>query len=574
MKISGNYRRILGVIVLFLVGIVSYAQNGFYSTVNAKKVIVGSTIEYSIVADNVKSAKNFNLPDFGGLKLISGPMQSNSTTIINGQRTSKQSLVYTLLASKAGVFTIGKANGIINGKKTFSNSIRIEVVQNKKGVALDGKENKMFVRLEAASPSIYIGQQLTLSYVIYTQVSVQSVNILKESDYNGFYVEENVRYSRANSIKEINGIQYHTSVLKQVCLYPQQTGTYNFEEAVFKIGIADKNQQNSRSLFFRSNLNYHNATTNALKVLVKEVPDPIPSDYIGGVGKYSINAQLDRRTVQNNKAFNLTVIIKGDGDPKMFNPPVLNLKEDFEVYEPILLQENKVEEDNVQVFSKKYQYTIVPKKEGRFYITPEYSFYNPDSIRYEQIRRGPFPIEVTKGKVIEQIVDHTVIKEYRADWNIKVSKPSPSIYNSTGFNGFLWISLCCLIGMFGTKFYQESTAEGREKSARKKEIHAKAIAKLIKAKSLMEAGDERVFHDEIFKTIQNYLSEKFEMEIGSVTSNKVSEVLSGRNIEQNIIESINRILKNAQLAIFGGMSENTMQEIYDELADIITKLEN
>ncbi len=549
------------------------AQTGFYSTVSAKKIIIGTTLEYSIVAENIKSVRDIEAPNFGGLKVISGPMSSTSTSFINGVTSSKQERIYTLSATKPGTYTIGSASANIKGKKSYTKKIKIEVVANKSKTKGENKEEKFFVKMIPSDTIVYIGQQLIIDYVLYTQVSVQAANMLQESGYDGFYKEDNNRFSRSNSIKEVNGIQYQTSRIRQVSLYPQQTGTYNIEEAIFKIGIATNNNRQSRSIFFRNTLNYHNVITNNIKIRVREVPTP-PLDYIGGVGDFKLQAKLDRQTVQNNKALNLYLIIEGNGDPKMFTPPILNLGENLEVYEPILKEERDQEMANTRYFSKKYQYTIVPKKEGRYNINVKCSYYNSDSSRYERLSKGPFSLQVQKGRIAEKIVDNIIKKELRQNWDIAEIKPSTSMLSLNLLNGFILLSFIGLLGMIGTKVYQIKTSDERQENKRQKELKDRVLSRLKEANKYKEENNSRAFHDEIFKAIQKYLSDKFGMTTGNITTQKITDTLQKEQINQSVIDEINSLLNDSQMALFGGVNNRSMQETYDSLTRIIENLES
>jgi len=103
--------KLISTILFFLfLQTIAIGQSEFIATVNAKKVIIGSNIEYTMTAKNVKSVNQFETPDFGGLKVISGPNLSSSTSIINGRITKGESRVFSLIADKPGKYIIGKGS--------------------------------------------------------------------------------------------------------------------------------------------------------------------------------------------------------------------------------------------------------------------------------------------------------------------------------------------------------------------------------------------------------------------------------------------------------------------------------
>ena len=48
------------------------------------------------------AVSDFTLPDIRGLKLIAGPSRRSQISIVNGKRSSSESLIYRYLADKAG----------------------------------------------------------------------------------------------------------------------------------------------------------------------------------------------------------------------------------------------------------------------------------------------------------------------------------------------------------------------------------------------------------------------------------------------------------------------------------------
>lgn len=73
------------------------------------------------------SASNFKAPNLSDFDVYSGPNQSSSMQIVNGNMSQSISLSYMLSAKKEGKFTIGAASIVVNGTKLESNVIPIEV---------------------------------------------------------------------------------------------------------------------------------------------------------------------------------------------------------------------------------------------------------------------------------------------------------------------------------------------------------------------------------------------------------------------------------------------------------------
>src|SRR5690606_28375054 len=80
-------------------------------------------IDFAMNADG----DNLQLPTFENFRIISGPFQQISTSIINGKRSMNKSYGYTLQPTKQGVLTIGSASIVIKGETYKTEPVSIEV---------------------------------------------------------------------------------------------------------------------------------------------------------------------------------------------------------------------------------------------------------------------------------------------------------------------------------------------------------------------------------------------------------------------------------------------------------------
>src|SRR5690606_3126679 len=93
-----------------------------------------------------------------------------------------------------------------------------------------------------------------------------------------------------------------------------------------------------------------------------------------------------RKELKANDALNLKMTISGKGNLKLLSPPVLNLPEGFETYEP------KATENGT---SKTFDYLIIPRSEGTYTLNNlDFSYFNLDTKKYVTIPSGQIVIRV------------------------------------------------------------------------------------------------------------------------------------------------------------------------------------
>jgi predicted solute-binding protein len=93
----------------------------------AKKVGIQDRFEvrYSIQNANVQ---RFSLPTLTDFDVVGGPMQSQSTSYVNGERSSSIELTYIFKAKHKGTLVIPGGIAMMDGKQYRSNDVSIEVI--------------------------------------------------------------------------------------------------------------------------------------------------------------------------------------------------------------------------------------------------------------------------------------------------------------------------------------------------------------------------------------------------------------------------------------------------------------
>lgn len=83
----------------------------------------------------------------------------------------------------------------------------------------------MFVRAIPNKTNVVKGEEVVISYKLYTLLPVSEYSIQKIPSSIGFWIEELDRQETPSlSIEEYNGQRYQVAILRKVIVYPQRTG--------------------------------------------------------------------------------------------------------------------------------------------------------------------------------------------------------------------------------------------------------------------------------------------------------------------------------------------------------------
>jgi len=182
------------------------ADNIQFTATAKTNVSVGEkfVITYSL---NTNSAANFESPSFNGFTVLSGPNQSSSSSmqIYNGKtiQSVSYSITYIVMANNEGKFTISPATVFINGKTYKSNSLNINVGKGNSSTQSAGnnknqhnqtvQENNtptnvsdkdIFLKASTDKKSVVQGEQIIVTYKIYTNVQILQYVINKLPSYS------------------------------------------------------------------------------------------------------------------------------------------------------------------------------------------------------------------------------------------------------------------------------------------------------------------------------------------------------------------------------------------------------
>ena len=86
--------------------------------------------------------------------------------------------------------------------------------------------------------SAFVGEQVTLTYKILTQLQITQVEVKEIPSLNGFWVEEiEVPKNPTAANRVVNGKQYAEYVIKKQALFPTKEGALQIPSATFGLVV-------------------------------------------------------------------------------------------------------------------------------------------------------------------------------------------------------------------------------------------------------------------------------------------------------------------------------------------------
>ena len=361
-----------------ILGVLNAQELKFVASVNKAKAVVDEQIKLTYSLNAMGNA--FNQPDLSAFNLLMGPQQMYGVQQNqNGRSTQTMSFTYIISGKKPGKYLIQPASVRIGNGLVKSNTVEIEIVKNQntnnqsqasKGNSAAGANDKttgndLFIKVTASKTNSIVGDQILVSYKLYSRYSQLNYELSKAPTFNGFYSEDIILGKNTNGQKETyNGQDYLTAEIKKVLLFPQKSG--KLEIPPIELACVVRQRVQAQSIFdqmFGGGYRDVEVDLKSPTVTINvDSPDAIgkPADFNGAVGKLDYSLSLDRNSVKSGEAVNLKLVISGRGNLKLIEPPTLGLAPELEVYDPQIVDNISVSSGGM-TGSRTFDYLIIPR---------------------------------------------------------------------------------------------------------------------------------------------------------------------------------------------------------------------
>ena len=550
--------------------------------ITGEQILIQYTIEGQV--------SNFQAPNFNGLKVLSGPNPStqSSISIINGKRESSRTTTYSfyIQAVKEGIFNISPASIKVNDEKILSKSYKLEIVQAKqknKKTNSKLKEN-LFIKVDVSKRNIVVGEQIMVTYKLFTRLDLQNTELKKLPELNGFWAKDLETSSRFKR-EIIDGLPYNTATIKKTVLTAQKSGKLIIDPMQLKCDIRIENKTNNRDPFAnffggRFQIQEEIITSSPITINVDILPNE-PINFKGIVGNMNITSEIDKDTINTNDALTYKVKITGTGNIELIKPLDINVPDDFEIYDPKISE--KIFEGGRKRSVKTFEYLIIPRYEGEYKIPPiNLTIYNPRTKKYEKKESFLHKITVNKSNSEEVGLNHQkiLLKKEQKDINYintktKLHKINNHIINIKLF--YILFFLPVLVIIILTIYENIFPKENKDTISWKNKKANRIAQKRIKSASYyIEKNDYEGFFEETEKVIWGYFADKFKVPVSNLSKETINKYFKKTKISTETQNNFIKLLNECEYARYAPTNNKyaKMDKILNNTKNIIIQVEN
>ena len=590
------------ILLLFVMVCVLTVNAQVISVSAPSKVSAGENfrLSFTINTDDVDDFRAGSIPS--GLEVIAGPYtsQQSSYQIVNGHtsRSSSITFTYTLYADKPGTYTVSGAKARVGGKTIASHLVTIKVGAGSRHgngapqmhedaeprMSSSGKisANDLFVKVSASKRRVCEQEPVLLTYKVYTLVDLTSLDG-KMPDLKGFHTQEvPLPQQKSFHLEKVNGKNYRCVTWSQYVMFPQMTGKLSIPSITFKgIVVQRNNSVDPFEAFFNGGSGYVEVKRNIVAPGIDIQVDPLPKrpvDFSGGVGHFTISAQLNHKTVKEGEPLTLRVVVGGIGNLKLIKQPVVDFPKDFDRYDPKVSDKTKLTANGIEG-NMIYDYLVVPRNRGDYTIPAvSLTYYDTSTNSYKTIKTQPLQVKIEKGDGNKTTVDD--FSDQPKD--IKPIKTSDEdvvgVYTSFVGSGsyWLWLILPFVVFVAVLVVFRKRALDSANIVASKQKRATKVATKRLKtAYRLMKAGRSGEFYDEVLRALWGYVGDRMNMPVESLSRENVVEAFDARNVQKETTEKFVHALDECEFERYSpGDPAGNMNKTYESAMIAIMDIEN
>lgn len=549
-----------------------YAQEAaFYAEVDKNAVAQDDVIRLDIVIENgdMQSYEPPAFSDFDVLRTSQG--QSTNITIRGNQQVMIRRITrsYLIRPRKTGQLTIEPAQVRIEDKLLATEPITITVSgsgTNPNPNPASSPDNlpkkDIFVRAFVNKTTAYVGEQVLLSYKLYTRQNIASYNE-PTSTYTGFWKEDITIKNPSVKREMVNGIAYRTAVIKQVILFPQQSGTLNIPAAELTADV-------EYGFFSTRRIEL---TSNGLSIKVQPLPNNAPASFTGAVGELRFSSTISTDSAAVDEPITLRMTLQGKTNFDLLGDPVIDLPNGFEVYDP-KVSSNTTKSGGIVSGSKSYEYLIIPRQPGTYKLDPiTISYFDPKAERYKTLYTPEYIFAISGegpqggGNVIginkediELLGEDIRYIKTEANWISDTGSilGTPLFWTLSAGPLAAWLVLLLVVRWRDNR----STDPFAQ---RQKKALAAAQKQLRLADKARKEGDNKGFFDHVRLALWHYARDRFVIPQHELNKDTITAALQKHEVSPTVIECYHQVLDTCDMALYApiGGSEAKNQLVTD-----------
>jgi len=498
------------------------------ATIDPAKLAVGESADLAVAIDGTQSGPAPQIASPDGLQIQAvGP--STNVSIVNGRVTASVTHHFTVIASKAGRYTIGPFGVDVDGKHYDAPAVTLEALAAgaRSGDGSPSRNDQLELSLSLPRTEVYLHERIPLGL----KLLVGAVRI-GDLQYpavpgDGFALE---KFPEPTQRREDTPNGPRQVVDFKTTLTPLKTGSLTIGPATMNMSVVVQGRR--RGPFFGGFFGDETRPTQLQSQPITLTVLPLPSegrppDFGGAVGHFTFEVTAAPAEVTAGDPVTVHSVVRGDGALDGIAPPTIAGGDGFRTY-PVQTSQPSDRNDE-----RTFEQVVIPLRDGPFRLpTLRFSYFDPTSRTYRTIAPSPITLIVrpsAQAKATPQIVGAVPApapvpqRTETLGRDIVFIKDAPGTLRPVGARLYrspvFWLlQLVPVLAWAAATTYDRRRRRLATDSqyARYTRAGREVRAALAHARDVLRRGDPVGCHDHVAAAVRDYLAAKLALPPGSV----------------------------------------------------------
>ena len=625
----------------------SWAQTTFVARADRTSTSIGEAIAYEVTLSLTEGrVQSYKAPEFRGFR-VDGEYPSQSTQIQMGGGASVMRSVYSwryeLAPTESGRLTIPPARVKVGGKELKTGSVTVTVasgalsppgrsadaapgrparpparrqrrfrspfddifaddplapptqapiqIPGPSASAPDPAAEGSFIRAVPDKSKVHVGEQVVVQWYLYLTDRQDKYQAVVEPRTDGFWSEELVMPNAqggglALSQQVHNGRLYLVAPLMRKALFPLQTG---------KLTITPMEADISQVDFFGRQVRTQRLKADPVTLEVVPLPSAgQPRNFDpSAVGRFTLEARLDRSTVAVGEAVTIKLVITGAGNLRKLTPPPLPPELSGDAWRSYDAKVDVQVENNDGITGvKTVEYLLLAQRPGITELKPfALAYFDPAENKYQVARSAPLRIEVAGGDPRTAgaggtrqgaAAPGTVGVENVLPSEIRPLRSRATLSRDLGTtfyqsSSFLLVVLLPPLAFAGTVLFDRVRARMQRDTERGRRRKGRRLVRqhLRAAEEELDKGDAGAFFVEIDRVLRGVLNARLGHSVAGLSREELARELAASGVPAELGNRVVAELEACDRARFapGAVGQPEMRASLDRAAELILVLE-
>ena len=588
-------------------GVCVFAKEQFTAALEQSSTSPGNPVYLYVKFFGSQDAPRPEIPAVDGLNIrYVGPQ--TEITVINGKVSQSITHTFLVMPRKEGEYKLGPFFIEYNGQAYSASPVTLKVIGQPVAVSSGAASgynpaasaqaaqgtgsaikayagDVVFIEMSVSKEKVYINELVPLTIKLYAKETGLREIEYPVFEYEGFSAGDWQEPEKTTQLYK--GSRYNVLVFRRD-MFGIKDGNFSMGPARVNCKVVSRKEARRRSSFFGRSIfdeeDFFSDAFGRYEVYPIELEsDPIqmtvlqfpeagkPPSFEGAVGNFSMEVSAGPKKVKVGDPVTVKMVISGTGNLDTVTAPKISAGEEFKMYVPQVTKKGR---------TKIYELIMIPKTDKVKNLPPVvFSFFNPDTGQYKTVQKEGITVEVQERPESEKALkmvsmmgqEETIYPAEKLGEDIihikesmgKLDKKGEFLYTSWLFWAVQAVPFICLVAFFAAYREKERIRTDR-RYARGLKAPRSARVGLKRARNFIHRKDTKQFSDTLFKTMQEYLGNKFNLSGVSITSQIVDDKLRPAGCDEEILGMIQEVFAKCDLARYASQSVG-MEECFDLL---------